>query len=1078
MKPRPRRTVKQRPNDPLWFKDAVFYQMRIASFADSDGDGIGDFRGAISRLDYLHDLGINLIWLLPFYPSPGRDDGYDTADYMNVAPQYGTLDDFRAFMDAAHARNLRVMTELVINHTSDQHAWFQRARRAPKGSPERDFYVWSDDNTKYSDVRIIFTDYEQSNWTWDPVAEQFYWHRFFHHQPDLNYDNPLVHEAVFEALDFWMGMGVDGMRLDAIPYLYEREGTNGENLPETHAFLKKLRKHVDTHHPGRVLLAEANQWAEDAVAYFGDGDECHMSFHFPIMPRLYLALRTEERYPIVDILDQTPPIPESCQWAMFLRNHDELTLEMVTEEERELMRRAYAPEKPMRINRGIRRRLAPLLNGDRRAIELMNALLFSMPGTPIIYYGDEIGMGDNVYLGDRNGVRTPMQWSPDRNGGFSTANPQKLALPPITDPAYHYEAINVEVQSANPASLLWWMRRIIHLRQRYKAFGRGSITFLKPENGKILAYIRRYQDETILCVVNLSRYPQSAALDLGAFAGATPIEMFGATPFPPIGDQPYPLTLGAHSFYWFEIPAAPAADAGEPAALTVEGGWENLTQIAYRPELTDALVNWLVGREPFDAHAATFEQGAIVDLFIIERVGMVAIVRLAFSDDTEDMLCLLPAVVLPADATVAPGSVIAEVTSRDGRWLLCDGRDHAALGSAITGLIGSGRRVKGEAGMFVGALTDESGDAPPTALKLLHLLDPGTNPTVEIGRFLARGEAADAVPLTPRLVGVLEYRPRGGSEAVTLALLRRDVPHNADLETALRDRLRRFYEERLAANDKPPVMTADRLALASREIPIAIVDVMGDMLALARRLGARTAEMHRALAEFGGEPAFKPESFGVNYQRSLYQSLFNHATRALRALDAIDKKGDTAVRTAADSLRKRETDLIDRLKRITGRKLDGKRIRIHGAFHLGHVLRAGESLMFTGFAGDRSLLLSQRRLKRSPLRDIGIMLRSIDAIAFEGFSPSAVRPADLPTITAWANAWRLYMSAAFLNAYFSAIEDSGLLPSPGVNRALILNIMLIEESLIRITQTAPRDPAQLPRLIAMLLEELDAEVGA
>jgi maltose alpha-D-glucosyltransferase/alpha-amylase len=1074
MKPRVRRTVKQRPNDPLWFKDAVFYQMRIASFADSDGDGIGDFRGAMSRLDYLHDLGVNLIWLLPFYPSPGRDDGYDTADYMNVAPQYGTLDDFRAFMDAAHARSLRVMTELVINHTSDQHAWFQRARRAPKGSPERDFYVWSDDNTRYSDVRIIFTDYEQSNWTWDPLAEQFYWHRFFHHQPDLNYDNPLVHEAVFEALDFWLNMGVDGLRLDAIPYLYEREGTNGENLPETHAFLRKLRAHVDAHHPGRVLLAEANQWAEDAVAYFGDGDECHMSFHFPIMPRLYLALRTEERYPIVDILDQTPPIPDSCQWAMFLRNHDELTLEMVTEEERELMRRAYAPEKPMRINLGIRRRLAPLLNGDRRAIELMNALLFSMPGTPIIYYGDEIGMGDNVYLGDRNGVRTPMQWSPDRNGGFSSANPQKLALPPITDPAYHYEAINVEVQSANPASLLWWMRRIIHLRQRYKAFGRGSIEFLKPENGKILAYIRRYHDETILCVVNLSRYPQSAALDLGAYAGAIPVEMFGATPFPPISDQPYLLTLGAHSFYWFEIPAAPAADPGEPASLSVQGGWESVTQTAYRPELTEALVTWLVGRAPFDAHAATFEEGAIVDLFTLERVGLVAIVRLAFSDDTDDLLCLLPAVVVSADSP-PPGQVIAEVTAGDGRWLLCDGRDHAGLHSAITGLIGSERRVRGEAGAFVGALNDAGGDAPPTTLKLLHLLDPGTNPTVEIGRFLARAERGDDVPLTPRLVGVLEYRPRGGGEAYTLALLRRDVPYNADLETSLRDRLRRFYEERLAANDMPVVPTADRLTLASREIPLAVVDVMGDMLALARRLGARTAEMHRALAGFGDDPAFKPETFGVNYQRSLYQSLFNHANRAMRAVRALDKKADSAVRAAADALLKRETAIVERLKLITGRKLDGKRIRIHGAYHLGHILRAGDALMITGFAGDRGQLLTQRRLKRSPLRDVGIMLRSIDSIAFESFSPAAVRPADLPAITAWANTWRLYMSAAFLNSYLAAMEETGLLPSAPANRALILGTMLIEESLIRITQAAVVSPAQLPRLVSMLFDDLDAE---
>src|SRR5437588_47205 len=496
--------------DPLWYKDAVIYELHVKTFHDSDGDGIGDFRGLIQKLDYLQELGVTAIWLLPFYPSPLRDDGYDIADYFDVNPNYGTLDDFRAFLDAAHKRGLRVITELVINHTSDQNPWFQKSRRAPPGSPEREFYVWSDTPEKYSDARIIFKDFETSNWSWDPLAKAYYWHRFYAHQPDLNFDIPAVHKALEKVCDFWLDMGVDGVRLDAVPYLFEREGTSCENLPETHEYLKSLRRHMDEKYGDRMLLAEANQWPEDAVSYLGagQGDECHMAFHFPLMPRIFMAVRMEERMPIVDILAQTPAIPETAQWALFLRNHDELTLEMVTDEERDYMYRVYAHETKARINLGIRRRLAPLLGNDRRLIEMMNALLFSLPGTPVLYYGDEIGMGDNIYLGDRNGVRTPMQWSADRNGGFSRANPQKLFLPVIIDPEYHYEAINVEAQQNNPNSLLWWMKRLISLRKRHKAFSRGTLEFLHPSNRKVLVYLRRFQDEHILVVANLSRFMQ------------------------------------------------------------------------------------------------------------------------------------------------------------------------------------------------------------------------------------------------------------------------------------------------------------------------------------------------------------------------------------------------------------------------------------------------------------------------------------------------------------------------------------------------------------------------------------------
>src|SRR5213083_271763 len=473
--------------DPFWYKDAIIYETHVKTFCDSDGDGMGDFRGLIEKLDYLQELGITAIWLLPFYPSPLRDDGYDIDDYFDVNPNFGTLDDFRAFLDAAHARDLRVITELVINHTSDQNPWFQKSRRAAPGSPERDFYVWSDTPEKYKDARIIFKDFETSNWAWDPVAKAYYWHRFYSHQPDLNFENPKVREAMIQAVDFWMGrMGVDGLRLDAIPYLYEREGTSCENLPETHRYIKTLRQHVDQKYGDRMLLAEANQWPEDAVSYFGagSGDECHMAFHFPLMPRLFMAVRMEDRVPIVDIIDQTPAIPETSQWALFLRNHDELTLEMVTDEERDYMYRVYANDVKARINLGIRRRLAPLLGNDRKKIELLNLLLFSLPGTPVLYYGDEIGMGENIFLGDRNGVRTPMQWSSDKNAGFSRATPHALYLPIILDPEYHYEAVNVEAQQRNPNSLFWWMKRVLTLRQRHRAFGRGKIKFLRPDNRK------------------------------------------------------------------------------------------------------------------------------------------------------------------------------------------------------------------------------------------------------------------------------------------------------------------------------------------------------------------------------------------------------------------------------------------------------------------------------------------------------------------------------------------------------------------------------------------------------------------
>ena len=560
-------SASDKTSESLWYKDAIIYQVHVRAFFDSNGDGVGDFAGLTQKMDYLQDLGVTAVWLLPFYPSPLKDDGYDISDYTDVNPIYGDLGDFKAFLREAHARGLKVITELVLNHTSDQHAWFQRARRAKPGSPGREYYVWSDTPEKYQDARIIFKDFESSNWTWDPVAKAYYWHRFYSHQPDLNFDNPHVKQQLSGVLDHWFKMGIDGLRLDAVPYLYERQGTNCENLPETHVFLQELRRHIDQRFENRMLLAEANQWPDDALAYFGQEDECHAAFNFPLMPRMFMAIQMEERFPIADILAQMPPIPENCQWVLFLRNHDELTLEMVSDEERDYMYRVYAHDRRARINLGIRRRLAPLLGNNRRKIELMNALLFSLPGTPVVYYGDELGMGDNIYLGDRDGVRTPMQWSADRNAGFSRANPQRLYLPPNIDPEYSYVTINVETQYNNPQSLLWWMKRLMAMRQLHPAFSRGSFELLQPANPKVLAYVRAYQGEKLLIVANLSRFAQYVELDLSPHEGAQPVELFGRSKFPVIRQTPYPLSLGPHSFYWFSLDQPRASTAGVVAPV-------------------------------------------------------------------------------------------------------------------------------------------------------------------------------------------------------------------------------------------------------------------------------------------------------------------------------------------------------------------------------------------------------------------------------------------------------------------------------------------------------------------------------
>ena len=1070
-------------DDPLWYKDAVIYQIHVRAYSDADGDGMGDFAGLTAKLDYLQELGVTALWLLPFYPSPWRDDGYDIADYTSVHPAYGTLKDFRAFLREAQRRGLRVITELVINHTSDQHPWFQRARRAEPGSAAREFYVWSDTPERYREARIIFKDFETSNWTWDPVARAYYWHRFYSHQPDLNFENERVHKAVLQALDFWMEMGVDGLRLDAIPYLFEAEGTNCENLPQTHEYLKKLRAHVDAHHRGRMLLAEANQWPEDAIAYFGDGDECHMAFHFPVMPRLYMAVRMEDRFPVIDILEQTPPIPESCQWAVFLRNHDELTLEMVTDEDRDYMYRVYAQDPRARINLGIRRRLAPLLGNDRRRIELMNGLLFSLPGSPVVYYGDEIGMGDNFYLGDRNGVRTPMQWSADRNAGFSRANPQKLYLPVIIDPEYHFEAVNVEAQQGNPHSLLWWMRRLIALRKRYRAFSRGTIEFLHPANHRVLAFVRRYDGERILVVANLSRFAQHAELDLSLFAGSTPVELFGRNRFPEIGGRPYPLTLGSHTFLWFALePAVEGGGAGrgagreeEAPALAVGGSWTELLDGPARESFEAALPELLRGRRWFGGKARTVRHVDVVEAVPVGGEGdgaeaWIALVHVDYTEGEAETYALPLA--LERRRRPEPEAVLARVESREeGSGVLIDAVWDRAFGRRLLEAMARRRKLRGReleiAAWTTAGFRDRGETIPPEpallgveqsnssirygdrwVLKLFRRLEPGINPDLEIGRFLTEKAG---FPHTPPVVGGLEVRPARG-EAMTLGVLQGFVENEGDAWTYTLDALRRFYERALTRAGEPPAAVRAHLVdEVAEDLPPEVYEVMGTYPATARLLGRRTAELHLALASETEDPAFAPEPFTALYQRSLYQSMRSLAGRTFQLLaQRADSLPEAEQQEAAALLGQRE-EVFARFQALIERKIDTLRIRTHGDYHLAQVLYTGKDFVIIDFEGEPARPLSERRLKRSPLRDVAGMLRSFhyaaEAALYQEAEVGLVPAGRRPGLESWAEAWVRWASIAFLQAYLATAASAPFLPGGRAELKLLLDAFVLEKAI-------------------------------
>jgi maltose alpha-D-glucosyltransferase / alpha-amylase len=1075
--------------DDLWYKDGIIYQAHVKAFFDANGDGVGDFAGLTRKLDYLQDLGVNILWLLPFYPSPLRDDGYDIANYTAVHPSYGTLTDFKSFLREAHRRGLRVITELVINHTSDQHAWFQKSRRARAGSPWRDYYVWNDSPEKYTDARIIFKDYETSNWAWDPVAKAYYWHRFFSHQPDLNFDNEAVHDALTKTFDFWMNMGVDAFRLDAIPYLYEREGTTCENLPETHVYLKKLRAHLDAHHPGKMLLAEANQWPEDSLPYFGDGDECHMAFNFPVMPRMYMALAQEDRFPIADIMAQTPAIPENCQWAMFLRNHDELTLEMVTEEDRDYMWRTYAADRQARINLGIRRRLAPLMQNHRTRIHLMNGLLFSFPGTPIVYYGDEIGMGDNIYLGDRNGVRTPMQWSADRNAGFSKANPQKLYLPVIIDPQYHYEQVNVEAQQSNPYSLLWWMKRLIAQRKRFRAFGRGTMEFVHTENRKILAFIRKYEEETILVVANLSRYVQSFDLDLSAYRGMVPVELSGSTRFPDIHDRPYLLNLGPFAFYWFTLERQrQEAALIEDVPLIAAHNWEELFASRNRDALASAIARYVRSRRWFAGKARTITSLSLRETIELPRdAGRLALVDIEYADAEPDVY-LLPLGMTRARRAEEEGTKGATLIARlrDG-CLLHEPVAEPRFAAALIELIGKRRTQGPVAGIATRAFKElrGAGELPSQVLKaeqsntaivygeslflkLFRRLQHGVNTDLEVTQFLNEAGFAHA----PRVAGAIEYR--GAAEPMTLAILQGYTENSGDAWSYTLDAISRFFEDVVSEGAAQRLAEATPseplLLLVEKPLPDIAQEMLGAYLVDADTLGRRSAQMHVALASRDDLPAFAPEAFTPHYQRSIYQLMRTHAVQTAQLLRRKGKGTEEA-----EAFLAKEPELQQRFRAVLDGRITGLRTRIHGDYHLGQVLRTGNDFVIIDFEGEPSRPLSERRIKRSPLRDVAGMLRSFHYAPYaviHGQSQGSVRSEDIRALETGARFWHRWVSAAFLRAYLAESGDAAHLPRTRTELRVLLDAYLLEKALYEIAYELNNRPEWLPIPLRGALELL------
>ena len=1073
--------------DPLWYKDAIIYQLHVKSFFDGNNDGVGDFRGLLEKLDYIAELGVTAVWMLPFYPSPRRDDGYDIAQYTGVHPDYGDIDDVRTFIDAAHARGLRVINELVINHTSDQHEWFQRARHAPPGSPERDFYVWSDTDTKYGGTRIIFLDTESSNWTFDKVAGAYYWHRFYSHQPDLNFDNPTVLDEVLKVMRFWLDLGVDAMRLDAVPYLVEREGTNNENLPETHAILKQIRTEMDRYAPGRMLLAEANQWPEDAQQYFGSGDECHMSFHFPLMPRMYMAIAREDRFPITDIMRQTPEIPANCQWAVFLRNHDELTLEMVSSSERDYLWETYASDRRARINLGIRRRLAPLLEHDRRRIELMNGLLLSMPGTPVIYYGDEIGMGDNIFLGDRDGVRTPMQWSIDRNGGFSRADPARLMLPPIMDPIYGFAAVNVEAQARDTHSLLNWTRRMLAVRKRHRGFGRGTQRFLYPGNRKVLAFLREWQTEdgtteTLLSVSNLSRNAQAVELDLAAFAGRVPVDIVGGSVFPPVGQLTYMLTLPPYGFFWFllaegaQLPAwhsPPSEPLPELTTLVIRAGagLEDVLRTEGRHVIErEALPPYLPKRRWFAAKGESLTGVRLANTAMLPGTAGTVM----FAEVEAQLPGRIERYVLPLglawedETTGALAQQLALTRVRRGPRVgyLTDAFAVDALTEGLLAGLRDGRTVpldKGElsfrptslmAALDIPAhpeirrLSAEQSNsswivADALVLKLVRRELAGIHPEGEMTRFLTERGFANTAPLFGELV-----RVDVDNTSHTVALAQGFVRNQGDGWTWTLDFLARQIEEAAVTGAEPQ----DELAQ----------DVQTGYEVFAAHVGQRLGELHAVLAQPCDDPAFAPSPADPAVLAEWGDGAIEQVDAALVLLSRVTDWPDDATRAKAQTLIDNGDRIRDAARRLAHAGSGALQTRVHGDFHLGQVLVVQSDAFIIDFEGEPARTMAQRRAKSCPLRDVAGLLRSLDyAAAAAAPGRTATSEQASQRRLAGLQEWHAQAADAFMAAYRAVLEAAPVRWVPPSAEVELLDLFLLEKAAYEIKYEAANRPSWL-----------------
>ncbi len=1080
-------------NDPEWYKDAIIYELHVKAFKDSSGDGIGDFKGLTEKLDYIQDLGVNTLWLLPFYPSPMRDDGYDISDYRNVNSDYGNRADVRNFIREAHRRGLKVITELVINHTSDQHPWFQAARRAPAGSKKRDFYLWSDSDKKFPETRIIFTDTEKSNWAWDEVAQAYYWHRFFSHQPDLNHNNPEVVKAVIRIMRFWLDMGVDGLRLDAIPYLCVCEGTNNENVPQTHEVIKQIRAVIDSRYQNRMLLAEANMWPEDVREYFGDGDECHMAYNFPVMPRIFMAVAQEDRHAVVDIMQQTPDIPDNCQWAIFLRNHDELTLEMVTQNERDFMYRTYASDPRMRINVGIRRRLAPLMDNNRDKIELVTFLLMTLPGSPVMYYGDEIGMGDNIYLGDRNGVRTPMQWSPDRNAGFSKADPQRLYLPPNMDPTYGYEAVNVEAQARNPSSLMNWTKRLIAVRKSYKAFGRGNIRFLEPGNRKILAYVREWEKEIILCVANLSRTAQPVELDLAMFKGRVPVELLGRTAFPPVGEQPYLLTLKGYGTYGFRLatdvdfpfwhedrlarPALPLLVLTE-GWLTFAGGRVSASTVRRAISATTkqqfqhkVLAPYLASRRWFSGKGHPISRIELLDQGewnSAQGSWLMTIIEVHFADLPPQLYFLPLAICWENEAgeerikTLAAWA-LARVRQKERTGLLYGafGDDRfcralvRAMGDNLVLPFGKGRlefsafnAFSGLAGAVDAPVQHPALEQSNTAvyfgdklfLKGYRRLQIGTNPEVEVGRFLT--EQSPFPHIVP-VAGALEFQRTDG-ERQTLAILQCFVKNQGAVWSFAVDYLKRFLVEQLA--DTSPQAESPH----------------GYFLKFMDLLGQRTGELHCAFSHPTGNAAFDPEPISTDDLSSWSAHLRQEAVATLDELEKLHGSLSADLQTVTDQLLLLRKPLLSKISLSSLDEGVAAKMRYHGDYHLGQVLRVENDFVITDFEGEPGRTIAERHEKHSPLRDVAGMLRSFSyAAAVAADHTTEERPGDRHRIGPLVRAWEQETAQAFLVGYRNAVGDGIVLPSDVVAADRLIEFFVIEKALYELRYEMNNRPSWL-----------------